>query len=284
MKIILSAFADEASRDFDGQLAALRENGIGFIEMRNADGKNVSSLTVDEAKKYREKCDANGVRVWAIGSPLGKAYAGTDMSEYLKKAEHVCKVAEILGTNNIRAFSFYALSKKLQHEKVMYAVGELMKVFAANNMLYCHENEKNIYGDTAERVDELLDRFPEMRFVYDPANFIQTKQPAEKTLKKLADKAYYFHVKDVLGKSKVVPAGLGDGRLGDLVSLERGDTVFSVEPHLALFRGCKGFEKSGFAAKCDISTRRGRFDCAVTAFKKVLSDNGYTEKEGCFEK
>lgn len=284
MKIILSAFADEADRSFDLQLAALKENGIGLIEMRNVDGKNVSALTLDEAKRYREKCEQNGVHVWAVGSPLGKAYVGTDMREYLKKAEHVCKVAETLGTKNIRAFSFYALSNKLQHEMVMNAVGELQKVFSANNMLYCHENEKHIYGDTAERVSELLCRFPEMRLVYDPANFLQSKQPAEKTLEMLARKAYYFHAKDVLGKSKVVPAGLGDGKLGDLVLLERGDTVFSLEPHLALFRGCKDFEESGLAEKSDLSSRRGRFDCAVTAFKKLLCDNGYTEKDGFFEK
>ncbi len=75
MKIYLSAFADEASKNFSGQLEALKRNNIGLIEVRSADGKNVSAFTLDEAKRYREMMDANGIKVWSVGSPVAKTFS-----------------------------------------------------------------------------------------------------------------------------------------------------------------------------------------------------------------
>ena len=41
-KIMLSAFADEYSSNFTEQLEALKGYGIGYVEVRGVDGKNVS--------------------------------------------------------------------------------------------------------------------------------------------------------------------------------------------------------------------------------------------------
>ena len=47
--IILSAFADEYSKNIDIQLQMLRENGIGYIEPRFIGSKNIADLTPCEA-------------------------------------------------------------------------------------------------------------------------------------------------------------------------------------------------------------------------------------------
>ena len=44
MNYKLSAFADESSNAFSGQIDALKRNGFGFLEIRNLDGKNVTAL------------------------------------------------------------------------------------------------------------------------------------------------------------------------------------------------------------------------------------------------
>ena len=46
MPFRLSAFADESSNSFAGQIDALKRNGLSFLEIRNLDGKNVTDLTV----------------------------------------------------------------------------------------------------------------------------------------------------------------------------------------------------------------------------------------------
>ena len=47
--IRLCAFADEADKMVDGQIAALKRNNIGLIELRGLDGVNIGKLSEDEA-------------------------------------------------------------------------------------------------------------------------------------------------------------------------------------------------------------------------------------------
>ena len=56
-KYVLSAFADEVTPVFIDQLEYLKRQNIGYIEPRNIDGTNVSSLTLDEAKNIKEKME-----------------------------------------------------------------------------------------------------------------------------------------------------------------------------------------------------------------------------------
>ena len=67
MNIRLSAFADEASANFAEQIRVLREERIPYIELRGLDGKNVSDLTEEEAKRYKEMLDEGGIAVWSVG-------------------------------------------------------------------------------------------------------------------------------------------------------------------------------------------------------------------------
>ena len=62
---ILSAFADEASPHLEEQLRALRDEGIGLIELRGVDGRNCSVLTPEEADAVKARLDAAGVRLSA---------------------------------------------------------------------------------------------------------------------------------------------------------------------------------------------------------------------------
>lgn len=41
----ISCFADEISSSLDRQIEVLQELGIGWIELRSADGRNVSGFT-----------------------------------------------------------------------------------------------------------------------------------------------------------------------------------------------------------------------------------------------
>ena len=66
------AFADEASPMMDGQIAALKRNGLQGLEIRHVDGENVSDISEEKAVEVRKKLDAAGLIVWSVGSPIGK--------------------------------------------------------------------------------------------------------------------------------------------------------------------------------------------------------------------
>ena len=283
MKITLCAFADEAASPLEEQIKALQENRISFIELRRVNGKSLQALTRDDARDIRNRLEESGISVWAAGSAVGKKRQSVRMERYAEEVSAVCATANLLGTRNLRAFSLYPGIFNHDRALVLNKLAEILKITNAHGLTYCLENEKGVYGSTIPRVGELLRHFPELRFVYDPANFIQCGQDPAKCIERFAGSAYYFHCKDATGK-KVVPAGFGEGQLGRLVRSLTQDTVLTVEPHLQLFRGSPAFDKDELFWQYDLRTPRGRFDCAIAACRKLLTENGYRDYGSYFLK
>ena len=281
--IRLSAFSDESDNRLDGQIAALQRNGMHYTELRNLDGKSVADLTEEEAAAVKARLDAAGIRVWSIGSPLGKVDISYDFNAYKQKVRHICKLANVLGTDKIRMFSFFnAYGEK---DKVIAYLREMVAIGKEYGVKMCHENEKDIYGDTVERVEELLENVDGLYSVYDPANFLQCGEPAQKSLDALHSKAEYFHIKDVVfDTGELVPAGYGDGKIDELIARIDGDKVLSIEPHLAVFEGYAAIDDTEMKNKFHFESNEEAFDAAVSAIKNLLVKAGYKEIKGAFVK
>ena len=173
MKIKLCAFADEAATEFGEQLKVLREENIPYIELRGCDGKNVADLSEADAHRYKEMLDASGVRVWAIGSPLGKIGSNDDFSAHLQKAEHVFRLAKIFGTEKVRVFSFYTNAPEKDEQEVLARMTALADTAMRHGVVLYHENEKEIYGYIAIRCARLLNALHTLKSVFAPATFVQ---------------------------------------------------------------------------------------------------------------
>lgn len=281
--IKLCAFADEADETLEGQIAALKRNRIGYLELRSVNGVNVKDLTVKQAKEYQEMLSENGIKVWSIGSPLGKEDIDCDFNEYEKTVRHVFELANIFEAKRIRMFSFFnAYDKK---EKVFEYLGRMVKIANEYGVLLCHENEKEVYGDTVERVLELKENVKGLAFVYDPANYLQVGEKAENTLEKAHGISDYYHIKDVItATDELVPAGEGDGKIDRLISLIEGDAVLTLEPHLRTFAGYSAIDNTEMKNKYNFKDGNEAFDTAVTALKKVLKESNYKEINGGFVK
>ena len=281
--IKLCAFADEAADSLDGQIIALKRNGINLIELRSVDGKNVVDFTESEAHEYAERLKSEGISVWSIGSPLGKSDIEEDEAVYFARLHKLCKTAEIFNCGNIRAFSFFNAYDK--RDEVMKRLEETVKIARKYGIKICHENEKDIYGDTLKRTLDIINSVDGIYSVYDPANFIQCGEEAGETISALFEKTYYFHVKDVIKETgEIVPAGYGNGKIDEIVKGVKNDTVFTIEPHLALFKGYSSIDKTEMKNKFNFANSSEAFDCAVRAFKDILFGAGYKETARGFEK
>ena len=149
----------------------------------------------------------------------------------------------------------------------------------------CHENEKGIYGDVADRCVDVLDNVKDLKCVYDPANFIQCDEKADKTLALLHHRAIYFHIKDVIeATQQIVPAGYGDGKIDKLIADISDDKVLTLEPHLSAFVGYKNIDDTEMKHKFSFADSREAFDAAVKATKDILIKTGYKEINGEFVK
>lgn len=277
-KLKLSAFADEASAALTEQIKALKENDIPYIEVRGVDGKNISSLSLDEAKAVHSTLKANGIAVYSIGSPIGKVKLSDDFEREFARFTHTLEIARVMEAECIRLFSFFeweALAAGAR-DAVIERMTRFAEAAKASGITLCHENEKGIYGDNYERCFDVVSSVTGLKSVFDPANFVQCSVDTLKAWDTLKDTVRYLHVKDALADGTVVPAGYGIGNLEAITAdyIARGGKVATLEPHLHAFTGLSAL--SGEDADRIIGSRRfanGReaFDYAVKCFRELLS-------------
>ena len=278
-KLDIYAFADEASPSLEGQIAAMLRNGLSGLEIRNVDGENVSSISADKAREIKRKLDDAGLRVWSIGSPIGKiGIKKDDFNAHTEVFRHTLEIADILDAPNLRMFSFYIPAGKAPadyRQLVIDRLGTLCEIASGSGVKLCHENEKGIYGDNAARCLDLLTALPELNGIFDPANFIQCGQDTWQAWEMLAPHIHYMHIKDARTDGQVVPAGQGIGQIGRIAAayLAQGGRAFTMEPHLAEFVGLGALEREGeksLVGSFHYDSNDAAFDAACTAFKALV--------------
>jgi len=281
-RFTLSAFGDEIAVRLHEQLDVLADLQIGYLELRTAWGKNVLDLDDGEADKVAGLCAHRGIRVSAIGSPLGKSPITTPMGEEVRKLDRIMRTAEIVGAQRLRVFSYYPpdISTNARYDEYVESAAERLAQLADHAARHGYtlmlENEKEIVGDTVDRcaaILRLLNR-PNVTFVWDPANFVQVgeRQVTTRGWPILGGAIGYVHIKDAfLADGAVCAAGEGDGQVPELLTNLRAagyQGFLALEPHLALAGHSSGF-----------SGPEGMI-YAVNALRRVMAATGCVEASG----
>jgi sugar phosphate isomerase/epimerase len=182
----------------------------------------------------------------------------------------------VLGARYIRIFSFYygeGVAVDSIRDEVIVRMRALAALAEELDVVLLHENEKDIFGDTPERVLDIIESVdsPALKVAWDPANFVQVGvKPFDEGYARLRPHLEYLQVKDArFADGVVVPSGEGDGDLLRTVKALKEDGYVgfaSLEPHLAGAHGLGGF--SGPTA----------FGMAARAFAKVVNEAGVETK------
>lgn len=268
----LSGFGDEIDPDPKIQAAVLLALGASHIEVRSAWGTNVADLNDAQVAELKSILDTSGMKVSALGSPIGKVDIGLPPEHEVRRLRRVIEIAKALGTQYIRMFSFFYPENQTPEDvrdAVMERLVLLAKEAQSSGVILIHENEKDIYGDTPERVLDLLETVnsPALKAAWDNANFVQVGvKPFTDAYAILRPHLVYLQVKDAMAATgQVVPTGEGDGQLVETLTAlsQDGYTGFaSLEPHLAAYNNLGGF--SGAAS----------FGEAARAFRAVAESVG----------
>jgi sugar phosphate isomerase/epimerase len=275
--IKLSGFADEIDTDLKKQIQVLNKLGIHHVEMRGVNGKGLVEYSVNEAKEIKKQLTDSGIQLSSVGSPIGKIKITDDFAPHMELYKHTVEIAHEMETPNIRMFSFFMPENESYapyRGKVMDQMGQFVDYAKSNNIILLHENEKDIYGDMADRCLELMKEFYGEHFkaVFDFANFVQCKQDTIAAYEMLKPYIAYIHIKDALwSDGSVVPAGYGDGNVEKILTMlkDSGYQGFlSLEPHLADFAGFSALEQSTVEKK-KLSGEES-FTIACEALRKIL--------------
>ena len=241
----LSAFADEVTEDFRGQVEYLVKEGVGHIEPRFVNKKNLMDLSKPELKEVKKLIKGHGLKVSAIGSPIGKVKLDEPFEPHLDKFKHAIDLALLLETPFIRMFSYYAPEGKNIDDyrgQVMDRMAAKAELLADVDVTMVHENEARIYGHTAENCVDMVEAVnsPKLRLAYDPANFVwgeKITNNVEVCFPVMKPYIVHVHIKDwKLGAADVgsIP-GEGDGQIKELLAelaAMNYDGCMTMEPHL----------------------------------------------------
>ncbi|CAN5601004.1 hypothetical protein BH09CHL1_BH09CHL1_20960 [soil metagenome] len=268
----LSGFGDEIHSDPIVQVAVLQALGASHIEVRGAWDTNILAMSDEQIDRFAAILSDRTMGVSAIASPIGKVDVSLPVEHEVARLKRAIEVAERLGTRNVRIFSFYrgeGISAESIRDDVLTRMRALADLAERHDVMLLHENEKDIYGDTPERVRDIIESVgsAHLRLAWDSANFVQVGvQPFRDGFAMLAPYIDYLHVKDArFAAGEVTPAGEGDGELRPTVAalVQSGFSGFaSLEPHLSSAGQMGGF--SGPLA----------FGVAARAFRKIAEEAG----------
>jgi sugar phosphate isomerase/epimerase len=267
----LSAFADEISPNPQEQVEVLTACGIAHLELRSIQKTNVLDLTDLQVSELKSLLERHGIRLSAIGSPIGKVPIDQPFEPHLKRFRRGLDLCRVFGTSNLRIFSYY-LPEGGEWDNwrrdVLDRMWDKLKLAEKAGVRLLHENEHRIYGDDPQRVRDLMETVdhPLFRAVYDPANYVFCGFDPWDGWQLTKEWTSHLHIKDwVRGESHARLAGEGQGRIPDMIAdavARKYEGFATLEPHLL-----SGGPTGGI-------TGRELFPQAVAAFRKLLYKAG----------
>lgn len=279
-QITLTGFSDEICPGFKEQLKTINEFGLKYIEIRGVDGKNISTLSPEEVCEVKSELDNAGIKVSAIGSPIGKVDINEDFQPHFELFQKMVDYAKILDSKYIRIFSFYppkGETPEKYHDEIVKRLSSFIAYAKEHDIILLHENEKDIYGDAALRCQKLFKELycPNFQGIFDFANFVECGEDTNEAFSLLQPYISYIHIKDAVKIEKmVVPPGDGDGNLPEILSKLKNSGYkgfLSLEPHLSNFIGLSDLEKDNAKRSNDIKGRYA-WSLALKSLKSILWD------------
>jgi 3-dehydroshikimate dehydratase len=270
----ISAFADEIDPDPQKQIDVLNQCNVKHIEFRSILKTNVLDLTDLQIGEFKALLKKHSITLSAIGSPIGKIKITDPFEPHLKRFQRAIELCKVFETPNIRIFSYYPAEGETDgdwpkhRDEVHRRMGEKVKLAEQAGVRLVHENEHRIYGDSPDRVVDLVKHFAGKHFgaVYDPANYVYCGYDPIDGWERTKEQTVHFHIKDwVKDEPHGRMAGEGHGQIPKVIAdaVQRGyDGFATMEPHLL------GGGPTGGVTGPDL------FPKAVTAFRNILDKAG----------
>jgi sugar phosphate isomerase/epimerase len=260
--MFFTGIADEAADAIEGQIAAIRQIGWRWIELRNINGRNITDISDAEFEHAARSLEAAGLGVNAFASTIanwGKSILESPESS-LAEARRAIPRMKRLGVRHVRIMSFGILRDRPPHDQLVdervRRLRDIVSLFADEGLQALHENCANYGGMGWPFTLELVEKVPGLKLVFDTANPATTLDRTRSDRRPQSSWEFYknarphiahVHIKDarflgddpgaVFEKADYCWPGEGEGDVRRIVSdlLATGyDGGLSIEPHLSV--------------------------------------------------
>ena len=252
--LTICLITDEVSPSLDEGIAFAREEGIGTIDLRVIDGRNVLALSRGELAEAAQRVRAAGLSVSCICTPLlkwsppGKTARtegdqfGFELGERTPRDVYAkaFAAAEILGARNLRVFSYLAYDGYCVDD-LREPVEDLLALAEKFDMKVHVENEGvcNIAGLAELEAMMTTYRHPRLRALPDIANaYRMSVPPSAADLARLLPFTDILHIKDYSNAARgFVAVGEGDIPIAALLAAtlpgREAPLTLTIETHAA---------------------------------------------------
>jgi sugar phosphate isomerase/epimerase len=250
--LTICLITDEVSPSLDEGLAFAHAEGIGTVDLRLIDGRNVLALSHGELAEAARRVRAAGLSVSCICTPLlkwsppGKTAKslgdqfGFDLGDRAPRDVYAeaFAAAEILGARNLRVFSYLAYDD-YRVDDLREPIEELLALAEKFDMKVHVENESvcNIVSFAGLEAVVTAYRHPRLRALPDIANALRSAAPPSAgDLARLLPFTDMMHVKDYSNAAgHFVAIGEGDLPIAELLAATLPDReaplTLTIETH-----------------------------------------------------
>jgi sugar phosphate isomerase/epimerase len=255
-----TGFTDEASKNIDRQIEALKTLGWTGIETRMVlvNGKSVHFDDVDDKtfEQIREKLDKAGIRIICYGSQIAN-WSRKVTGDFRLDTDELRRIIPRMkktGTTLVRVMSYPndGLGEAEYKKEVFSRMRELCKMAEDAGIILAHENCSGYGGPGYRLTLDLLNEIksPALKLIFDTGNPIEHGLSSWIFYKAVKSEVVHMHIKDYLGgpgypkDHLAVYPGEGDGDVLKITTdLKKSGYQgwYSMEPHIitAVHEGAK---------------------------------------------
>lgn len=256
----LMGIGDEGANTIDGQIKAAKELGWKWIEMRGVEVPGFDKANLHEIPDaafdiVEQKLKDAGVGVYAFGSTVmnWQKTVETPFDVTLAEVKRAIRRMKRLGTKFIRVMSFKPGDDDDSTPQAVFdRVRQVTRMFLDEGLQPVHENCMNYGGMSWKHAEELIEKAPGLKWVFDTANPIFNadrmkekpwpKQDPYEFWEHMREHSAHIHIKDATWNPEKNDAdynfpGEGQGRVRDILkdAFKNGyDAGISIEPHMVV--------------------------------------------------
>lgn len=238
----LSFITDEATQSFSQAVELAKQYGFDGVELRSVENTPIDMIPLSTIREWKQALEKNNLKVPCLASSFCKCEITASLEAEAEKLERLCDIADILETEFIRGFAFFA-NDGIDFAEIAAKLLSFAPTLEKRGKTLLLEADPSVATTNHKDLARLLALIDNSSYgaIYDPGNDIydpKKEKPYPDGYEFIFSYLRHIHVKDAVidqnGMPQCVPPGSGLVGWGELAKRLIGDNYsgwLSLETH-----------------------------------------------------